>query len=113
MSVNGTLVEDKMRRFKGECPHFSFNKCPIYIDDGASAKFSTDSHETYNSVRFALTAARSSADPATAAGMDLILRSIERRPQMQFSMARRFMLQLLRRYSLKFCKMRNFTLGAP
>ncbi len=32
---------------------------------------------------------------------------------MQFSMARRFMLQLLRRYSVKFCKMRNFTLGAP
>jgi hypothetical protein len=29
---------------------------------------------------------------------------------MQFSMARRFMLQLLRRYSVKFCKMRNFTL---
>jgi hypothetical protein len=44
---------------------------------------------------------------------DLILRSIERRPQMQFSMARRFMLQLLRRYSVKFCKMHNFTLGAP
>ncbi len=43
MSVNGTLVEDKMRRFKGECAHFSFN-------DGASAKFSTNSHETDNSV---------------------------------------------------------------
>jgi hypothetical protein len=22
VSVNGTLVEDKMRRFKGECAHF-------------------------------------------------------------------------------------------
>jgi hypothetical protein len=32
---------------------------------------------------------------------------------MQFSMARRFMLQLLRRYSVKFCKMRNLMLGAP
>jgi hypothetical protein len=29
---------------------------------------------------------------------------------MQFSMARRFKLQLLRRYSVKFSKMRNFTL---
>ncbi len=36
----------------------------------------------------------------TVCKMDLILRSIERRPQMQFSMARRFMLQLLRRYSV-------------
>ncbi len=50
VSVNGTLVEDKMRRFKGECAHFSFNKCPIYTHDGASAKFSTNSHETDNSV---------------------------------------------------------------
>jgi hypothetical protein len=50
VSVKGTLVEDKMRRFKGECAHFSFNKCPIYTYDGASAKFSTKSHETDNSV---------------------------------------------------------------
>jgi hypothetical protein len=49
MSVNGTLVEDKMCRFKGECSHFSFNKCPIYTHDGARAKFSTNSHETDNS----------------------------------------------------------------
>ncbi len=49
----------------------------------------------------------------TVRKMDPILRSIERRPQMQFSMARRFKLQLLRRYSVKFCKMCNFTLGAP
>ncbi len=49
MSVNGTLVEDKMGRFKGECAHFSFNKCLIYTHDGASAKFSTNSHETDNS----------------------------------------------------------------
>ncbi len=27
-SVNGTLDEDKMRRFKGDCAHFSFNKGP-------------------------------------------------------------------------------------
>jgi hypothetical protein len=46
---NGTLVEDKMRRFKSECAHFSFNKCPIYTHESASAKFSTSSHETDNS----------------------------------------------------------------
>ncbi len=39
MSVNGTLVKDKMRRIKGECAHFSFSKCHIYTDDGASAKW--------------------------------------------------------------------------
>ncbi len=50
MSINGTLVEDKMRRFKGECPHFSFNKCPIYTHDGAGAKLSTNSREADNSV---------------------------------------------------------------
>ncbi len=50
MSVNGTLVEDKMLRFKGEYAHFSFNKCPFYTYDGASAKFSTNSRETDNSV---------------------------------------------------------------
>jgi hypothetical protein len=31
--VNGTLVEDKMRRFKGKCAHFSFNTCGIYTHD--------------------------------------------------------------------------------
>ncbi len=46
----------------------------------------------------------------TVLKMDFILRPIERRPQMQFSMARRFKLQLFRRYSVKFSKMRNFTL---
>jgi hypothetical protein len=39
-----------MHRFKGKRPHFSFNKCPIYTHDGASAKFSTNSHETDYSV---------------------------------------------------------------
>ncbi len=48
-NVNGTQVEDKMRRFKGECEHFIFNKCSIYTHDGASAKFSTNSHEKDNS----------------------------------------------------------------
>ncbi len=52
VSVNGTLVEDKMRGFKGECAHFSFNKCPIYTHDSASDKFSTNSHKTDNSVGF-------------------------------------------------------------
>ena len=43
---------------------------------------------------------------------DLILRSIERRPQMQFSMAHKFPLWRLRRYSVKHSKMRNFTFDA-
>jgi hypothetical protein len=50
VSLNGTLVEDKMRRFKGECAHFIFYKCLIYTHDGVSAKFSTNSHETDYSV---------------------------------------------------------------
>ncbi len=41
----------------------------------------------------------------TVCKMNLILRSIERRPQMQFSMARKFKLQQLRRYSVKPSKM--------
>jgi hypothetical protein len=45
VSVNGTLVEDKMRRFKGECEHFSFKKCPLCTHNGASAKCSTNSQE--------------------------------------------------------------------
>ncbi len=49
----------------------------------------------------------------TVRKMNLILRPIERRPQMQFSIARRFRLKLLRRYSVKFSKMRNITLGSP
>ncbi len=40
--LNETLVEDKRLAFKGECVHFSFNKCPIYTHDGVSAKFSTN-----------------------------------------------------------------------
>jgi hypothetical protein len=39
-----------MRRFKGECEHFRFNKCPIYTHDSTSAKFSTNSQEMDNSV---------------------------------------------------------------
>ncbi len=50
MSVNETRVEDEMRRFKGECAHFSFKKCSIYTHDGASAKFSANSLETDYSV---------------------------------------------------------------
>jgi hypothetical protein len=49
VSVNGTQVEDKTRRFKGECAQFSFNRFPIYTHDGASVKFSTNSQETDNS----------------------------------------------------------------
>ncbi len=50
VSVNGRFNEDKMRRFKGECAHFIFNKCPIYTHDVASTKFRTNSHETDNCV---------------------------------------------------------------
>ena len=46
----------------------------------------------------------------TVRKMDLILRSIERMLQTQLSMARRFKLQVLRRYNVKFSKMHNFTL---
>ncbi len=42
--------------------------------------------------------------------MYLILHSIERMLQTQLSMAHRFKLQVLRKYSVKFSKMRNFTL---
>jgi hypothetical protein len=50
----GHLFEDKMRRFKGECAHFSFDKCPIDTHDGVSDKFSTISHETDNSLQIHL-----------------------------------------------------------
>jgi hypothetical protein len=43
-----------MRRFKGECENFRFNKCPIYTHDGASAKFSTNSQEMDNSAHLSL-----------------------------------------------------------
>ncbi len=46
MSVTGTLVEAKLCILTFESTHFIFNKCPIYTHDGASAKFSTNSHET-------------------------------------------------------------------
>jgi hypothetical protein len=46
VSANGTLVEDKMSTFIIESTHFIFNKCPFFTHDGASAKFSTNSHET-------------------------------------------------------------------
>ncbi len=36
--------------FTLESTHFIFHKCPIYTQDGASAKFSTNSHETDCSV---------------------------------------------------------------
>jgi hypothetical protein len=41
-----------MRTFTLESTHFIFNKCPIYIHDGASAKFNTNSHETDYSAGF-------------------------------------------------------------
>ncbi len=50
MSVNRTLFEAKMCTFTLESRHFIFNKCPIYIHDGANTTFSTASHETDYSV---------------------------------------------------------------
>ncbi len=50
VSVNGILVEAEMLTFTLESTHFVFNKCLIYNHDGASAKFSTNSHETDYSV---------------------------------------------------------------
>ncbi len=50
VSVTGTLVEAKMCTFTLESTHFIFNKCPS-THDGASAKFSTKSHETDYSVQ--------------------------------------------------------------
>jgi hypothetical protein len=38
VSVKGTHVEDKMRRFKGECALFRFNKCPIFAHEGATVQ---------------------------------------------------------------------------
>ncbi len=52
MNANGTFVEDKMRRFKGECTHFKLKKCTIYTHDGASAKFSTNPLAQTNTKRF-------------------------------------------------------------
>ncbi len=41
--LNGTLVEDKIRTFLGDCDDFSFiHKCPIWTHDSTSAKFSTN-----------------------------------------------------------------------
>ncbi len=46
MNVIETVVEAKMCTFPLESAHFIFNKCPIYTHDGASTKFSSNSHET-------------------------------------------------------------------
>jgi hypothetical protein len=49
VSVNGTIVKAKMCTLSLESTRFIFNKSPIYTHDGASAKFSTNSHETDHS----------------------------------------------------------------
>ncbi len=46
MGVNETLVEAKMCKFTLESTHIIVNKCTIYTQDSASAKFRTNSHET-------------------------------------------------------------------
>ncbi len=49
--INGTLVEDKMRTVHSRgSVHNLDSTCPIYNQDGASAKFSTNSHVMDNSV---------------------------------------------------------------
>ncbi len=50
VSVNATHVEAKICTHTLESMHFIFKKCPIYTFDDASAKFSTNSHETDYSV---------------------------------------------------------------
>ncbi len=50
VSINGTLFEAIMCTFTLESTHFIFHKGPIYTHDGASAKFTTNSHETDYSV---------------------------------------------------------------
>ncbi len=42
VSVNETVVEEKMCTFTLESTQFIFNKCPTYTDDGARSKFSTN-----------------------------------------------------------------------
>jgi hypothetical protein len=43
VSVNGTLVEDKKRGFKGECAHFSFNKwSTLYQERAVFGKMKMD-----------------------------------------------------------------------
>ncbi len=43
-----------MRSFMGEYAQYSFNKCPVYTHDGASAKFSNNSQESDDSVEIFL-----------------------------------------------------------
>ncbi len=50
VSVYGTFFEAKLCTFTLDSTHFIFNKIPIYNHDGASAKFSINSHETDYSV---------------------------------------------------------------
>jgi hypothetical protein len=50
--VNGTLVEAKMCAFTLESTHFIFKNCPISTHDSASAKFTTNSHETVYSALY-------------------------------------------------------------
>ncbi len=51
--------------------------------------------------------------PYTVRKMDLILRSMERIPKIQFSMPCKFIFQPLHRYNIKHTKMLNFTHDAP
>ncbi len=64
-------------------------------------------------IRYFISAGCYDNDPCTVRKKDLILRSIERRPQMQFSMLRKFPLWQLRRYSVKYSKVHNFTFNVP
>ncbi len=54
MSVNRTLVEAKLCTFHLESTDFYLQQFYHHIQDGASAKFSTNSHETDYSVHSAV-----------------------------------------------------------
>ncbi len=86
MIVTGTLVEDKIRRFKSECAYFTFNKYLIYTHDGASAKFNTNSQETDNSVGNSIVSKKActgSESLAIKTGAAPFVRNCELRPLSQ------------------------------
>jgi hypothetical protein len=45
LTMTFDILETKICTFSFKSKHFIFNKCPIYIHDSASAKFSTNLQE--------------------------------------------------------------------
>ncbi len=65
VGVNETLVEAKMCKFTLESTHIIVNKCTIYKQDSASAKFRTNSHETdYSEVNAGVDKIKDNAFPS-------------------------------------------------